>query len=483
MNSPEDLFRPVDADQKKGAFASGVKAKTTTKPAAMSPSSPDSAPPDASDVTVCFGGKQYSSDKKRAVPDSATVASATASLAACTFNGNAVNVGGAAVDPNVKYPVLMSVCKLPIDGACVLAQSDGWLDKSGNDRVSVRLYIPPVLTIDANGVTMRTSMRKGFENTAIIQFGISKHFIDPDIALQYMVDRIVEEYGCDKQQARQMLQLHPRYAAMRKNLSEKLQVAKDNNTSEFLFEVRVAVHDQLRKPMPISSQLVANTEDPIFFGYHAEEAGCGGFNMFFEFKHKSKAFTPVTYTLAKTDDVSMSPSRVFPTSIKFKSPNKYRTTTIQEEDDSSISTKDSSDEENAKPKAKKQRRKKVPEDASVRVDVAGLSMEQISKVVSDLQEKMLEQTLQSQLSGNDSSPSPGKKLKSDSGDAASVDYSRATRATRGSVDREEKRKKPAVETVDDVSMADRTTRSATFTITPSVSSKKSRGSKGSKKYT
>jgi hypothetical protein len=89
------LFHPVNADQKEGAFGSGVKAKSTTKSPTNAPS-PDSKMPDRSDVTVCFGGKQYAPDGKKTPSSGESVASAIMSLAGCTFNGKAV--GGPAVE-------------------------------------------------------------------------------------------------------------------------------------------------------------------------------------------------------------------------------------------------------------------------------------------------------------------------------------------------------------------------------------------------
>ena len=447
-------------------MGSGVKAKTTT-----TPSTPDSFKNDPeSDVTVCFGGKQYQTGKK-ATSDSKSVKSLGAgSIAGCTFNGKEVAAGGTPMDPNIKVACLVTECRKFIDGCCVLTECDGWLDVEGNSRASLRVHVGSMLELSKESINMRTSTRVGHENICILQFKLSSHFTVPDKVLNYLIPSIQRAHGCDKLTARQLLRMHPRYAALTKHLNEMKEIAKKcNGSGDLLCEVRVHVMDSFGKPMPVHNQLVSEKEDAIFHSYHAEEDGSGGTNMFFEFRAASRPFKAVQYNVVE-EDATIHGSVKLPSSINFRSPavaSRFRNTTpIMEcdEDNSSISSKESESENEESfhsadlktPSASKKRRTEDADDdiENLSVNLSGMTMKQLSKIVQQAQDKMVERVIQQSLSNDDSKATPPKKKKNGSGDA-SVAGASVGNATRGSRDREEKRKVSTGRNNvdDDVSMA------------------------------
>jgi hypothetical protein len=320
-------------------------------------------------------------------------------------------------------------------------------------------------------IALRTSTQK--THLAILQFTLSKDFTNPSIALSYMLDRIKAEFpDLTDAHCHSLLKLHPRYAAMRNNLSLLL-----GDKDSFVMEVRVPVFDDRGRPMPISNQLVLAEEDPLFFGYEVKTIGDhGGTNLYFEFKAAGKMFRPIKYDFG---DALGDHRTVFPDEVQFPTPSKYREPTIMEvdeHDDDSTIPSDSDDDDVTEVGAEV-----LDDDATF--DLNNLSsgmMEQLYTKLSDKMKEVAINKMMQKTKGNaDSKPSP-KKIKRNSGSASLCGGASCT--TRGSADREVKRKtsKSFEEADDDESMAFSTKSKSTISITPSQVSKYT--SSSSKKY-
>ena len=458
----------MKAEQVDGPAGSGMKAKSTTAKsvaanAAASVSASSKKPRggmyDCDDVTVSYGGKQYSnSGKSRAA---SVCSKGDVSIAGVTLNGKPVHSGrgvGMADTDQPKPPVMLNVVERAIGGAISMCQSDGWLDMNSNSRSSVRLYISPLVKLDKEkGIALRTSTQK--PHMAVIQFELTKDFTDPNVALDYMIDRIQHEFPTlSVQNCHHFLQLHPRYAAMKANLKLLL-----GNRSAFIAEVRIPVFDDRGKPMSISSQLVHDSEDPLFYGFHVKDLAAGGTNVYFEFKSADKPFIPLVYNDNKS--FAAGSGSVFPDEIKFTvTPQRgvFREPTIMEEDDNSTIASESDDDEETETEEEEE------DGGAVDFDLSKLSSDMVEQLYVKLGNRVKETKLHDMLSKEDKKPSPKKKKKSNHG-GASVAGSRVSKISRGSVDRELKRKTSTSFDNDDVSMA-KSTRTV-ISITPSNVSK------------
>ena len=442
-----------------------MKAKSSTPNCSVptTPTTQNGAEELDCDVSVCFGGKEYSKSGKTPTTDAKTVSSKKSVASLCTFNGKQF---GGANKPDSKYPVLATELTGFLDGNGVLTACDGWMDKEGNDRSSVRLYVSPLLLAAADEkIVMRTSTQKGKENVLIIQFKVSKEFTVPDLALSYMLERIKEHYGCSNEVAQQLLHFHPRFAAMTQLIKSRTKKAFEINEDEdFICEVRVSAYDRIGKPMPIADELVTAEEDPVFYGFHAEQSDCGGTNVYLEFKRSDRKFAKVTYDLAEAEEATFYlGSHKLPKNVFTKSPaaHRFRTSVIHEgddEDNSSIESEESfhsADLKTPTPKKARVHAEDVDDDDddvdAVSVKLRGLNMKELSRIAQAANDLMVERVIQTQLSTDDSKETPPKKKKGAQG-SASVSGSIGN-ATRGSADREAKRKVPRSD--DDVTMASR----------------------------
>ena len=330
---------------------------------------------------------------------------------------------------------------------------------------SMRVYVSPLVKLDPSKViALRTSTQK--THLAILQFTLSKDFTNPSIALSYMVDFIKAEFpDLTDAHCQSLLKLHPRYAAMRNNLTLLL-----GDKDSFVMEVRVPVFDDRGRPMPISNQLVLAEEDPLFFGYEVQTMEDGGTNLYFEFKAAGKTFRPIKYDFG---DVLGDQRTVFPDEVQFPTPSKYREPTIMEVDEADDDSTSPSDDEDDDTE---------PEvevlDDNATFDLNNLSVNMMEQLYTKLSDKINEVAINKMMQktkGNaDSKPSP-KKIKRNSGSASLCGGASCT--TRGSVDREVKRKtsKSFDDEDDDESMAFST--KSTISITPSQVSKYTSSSK------
>ena len=492
-----------------------MKAKTTTHTVRHAAAAAAASPAAANhmfncDITVAYGGKEYSNGGKSVKNGSGGTVKSTMSRGTVTMNGQHYSEAGATLGSDVAAPCMLEKIVTPIGGKGVLASSDGWDDKAGNRRCSMRIYVPPIFTLDTTEpMSLRTSTRE--KHLVCFQLELREEFTDPDKSLQYMVARICEVTNYEYSVCVQLVQSHPRYAKMTKNLA-----AMKGTKTKYVIEVRLAALDSANGPLSTKSppSLVLDSEDRFYYGFKYDPMDFGGTMIHLEFRDGDSEFKPLTVAQAAsrlfTDPFANKPFGEttpfgttpfggmggIPEDLEFVTPAKSRRPAPPDDVsmDSSISSNavtEMHDDFASPPAAKKAREPDdiAPDDATVDFNLGGLDDAMKAKLFLNLRDQFNEKTLNNMMSRDDKKPSPKKKGRDDSGDAYSM--AGASRATRGTQDREEKRKTTAASNVnvvvDDASMAPSVARSVSskrtvITIAPTIRSRSGSSVTGSKKF-